>query len=463
MKTTRRDFLKTTGAAVTGAALLSALPDEARSEEAASAPSRPNILFLFPDEHRFDWLGSNPAIPIKTPNLDKLCARGVRFTRAFTPSPLCAPARACLSSGREYDRCRVPANSVNYPDDQMTFYKLLRESGYHTMGCGKFDLHKGAHDWGADGKRKLDVWGFSDGIDSAGKGDGSAAARTGKPEPYTLFLKSRGLLETHLEDFKKRRDGDGHGTFPTPLPDDAYDDNWIASNGLELIRRAPSGKPWFLQVNFTGPHPPWDITESMTKLYADVEFPQPNKGTGLTPERHNEIRRNYAAMITNIDRLCGLFIDELAKRGELENTIVVYSSDHGEMLGDHGHWGKSVPFQPSVGVPLICAGPGAKAGLVSDALTTITDIAATCLDYGGVPRPGDMDSLSLRPVIEGREKVHREAVFSALAKFRMTFDGRVKTIYGFRGERELKVFDLVEDPLENTDLVKQGEANVSNG
>ena len=105
----------------------------------------------------------------------------------------------------------------------------------------------------------------------------------------------------------------------------------------------------------------------MDALYKDTSFPQPNKNTELTPEQNVGVRRNYSAMVTNIDRWTGIYLAELAKRGELENTIVVYSSDHGEMLGDHDLWGKWLPYQPSVGVPLVIAGPGVRKGFVSGA------------------------------------------------------------------------------------------------
>ena len=140
----------------------------------APTSDRPNILFFFPDQHRYDWVGTNPGVPVRTPNLDTLGERGVRFTNAVCPSPLCAPSRACLAAGKEYDRCRVADNGVNYPLDQQTFYGLLRDTpgaggadpGYHVAGCGKFDLAKAMHDWGVDGKRLLPEWGFSDGVDN---------------------------------------------------------------------------------------------------------------------------------------------------------------------------------------------------------------------------------------------------------------------------------------------------------
>jgi len=439
----RRDFLR----AAASVGVFSILPRRLLSADNASR--RPNILLLLPDQHRFDWVPWNPKVPVRMPNLVALAERGVRFNCAVTPSPLCAPARACLASGTEYDRCGVPGNGTDYPVGRTTFYKLLRESGYHVMGCGKFDLHKATFDWGPDGKRLLDEWGFSDGIDNAGKHDAVLSGRDVPKDPYMRFLEKRGLRQKHLEDFGRRSKEGVAATFPTPLPDDAYCDNWIGHNGIELIRSVPQGKPWFLQVNFAGPHPPWDITESMTKLYEKVDFPQPHAGRDLTPEQNVAVRRNYSAMITNIDRWIGVFVDELSKRAELDNTLIIYSSDHGEMLNDHGRWGKSVPYQPSVGVPLVVAGPGVAAGLVSDAPVSLMDLAATALDYAGVAAPADMAGRSLRPLLEGRKKTHRDYVLSGLGPWRCVFDGRYKLVRGFEGSASLVLFDLKEDPVES--------------
>jgi arylsulfatase len=406
--------------------------------------NRPNILFLFPDQLRFDWIGSNPDIPVKTPNLDRLEREGVKFTNAICPSPLCAPCRASLAAGKEYDRCDVPSNGVDYPLEKPTVYQLLRDSGYHVMGCGKFDLHKNTLDWGLDGKRLINAWGFSDGVDNEGKLDGTNSGRETPKGPYLQFLESRGLREIHVADFTKRR---RDSTFPTPLPDDAYCDNWLAQNGVDLIRRAPSDRPWFLQVNFTGPHSPWDITESMTKLYQGVRFPQPNRNDQLMPETHDAIRQNYSAMVENIDRWTGIYIDELRQRGELENTLIVFSSDHGEMLGDHNRWGKSLPYHPSVGVPLTVWGPGVRKNAVCNLPTTILDLTATFLDYAGLSAPDAMDSRSLKALLEGKTETHRDYVLSGLGAWRLVFDGRYKLIRGF--EDETLLFNLEGDALEN--------------
>ncbi len=421
----------------------------------AAPPQRPNILFLFPDQLRYDWIGTNPNIPVRTPNVNALAARGVQFTEAVVASPLCAPSRACLATGKEYERCGVPSNGQDLPAGSQTYYQLLRNSGYQVLGVGKFDLAKGSHNQGLDGKLHLSEWGFSDGVNNAGKHDAIAGAAN-PSDPYMSYLQKRGLMQAHVDDFKRRK---GYqATFPTPLPDDAYCDNWLSVNGLDLIKAVPKGKPWHLQVNFTGPHPPMDITASMEKRVRGRDFPQPNRNTEFDAATHVAIRQNYTAMVENIDRWVGTYLDLLKERGELDNTLIVFSSDHGEMLGDHNLWGKVKPHQPSVGVPLIAAGPGVKKNVRSNALVSVIDLAATYLDYAGVPTPKDMDSRSLRPLLEGRAAKHRDHVFSALGKWRLVSDGQYKLIRGYEKDGEPLCFDRKVDPLENNNLARKAPA-----
>ena len=245
-------------------------------------------------------------------------------------------------------------------------------------------------------------------------------------------------------------------TFPTPLPEEVYCDNWIATNGLRLMDEFPPDRAWFLQVNFTGPHTPLDITERMESLCRGIDFPQPVGCLDLSLEEHVAIRQNYSAMVENIDRWVGIYLEELKRRGELENTLIVYASDHGEMLWDHGLTGKSVPYQPSVSVPLIVWGPGVRKGVVSDTPATTLDLTATFLEYAGVHSLPDGDTLSpgqalsLKPFLEGKEEAPREVVFCGLGLWRMAFDGHYKLIRGYT-EGPL-LFDLENDPFEQANL-----------
>jgi arylsulfatase len=412
---------------------------------------QPNFLFLFPDQHRPDWLGCAGELPVRTPQLDRLAARGMRFSNAFTPSPLCSPARACLATGRDYDRCGVRNNDQNTPVELPTYYRHLRDAGYTVCGVGKFDLHKPDNDWGLDGAQMLDDYGFTCGIDNEGKGDAIASYRhhgMTPRGPYMHFLKERGLVDTHYGMYEPRLSKPGWLNFPavTDLPDDAYCDNWVADNALRYLRDFPADAPWHLVVNFVGPHGPFDVTADMRARWQDVTLPPPVENSA--PDEVDTVarRQNYAAMIENIDAQIGRMLARIEERGELDNTIIVYASDHGEMLGDHNRWGKAVWYQPSVNVPLIAAGPGIRAGVVSEALVALHDLAATFTDYGqAAPLPAS-DARSLRPLLEGRTPAHRDVVESGLDQWRLLFDGRYKLVLG--ADPTPILYDVVEDPQE---------------
>ncbi|MBK8900093.1 MAG: sulfatase-like hydrolase/transferase [Anaerolineaceae bacterium] len=450
--------------------------------------NQPNMLLLLSDQHRPDFLTINSAVPVRNPNIAKLASQGVNFTNAVCASPTCAPSRACLASGMSYHRAGVPSNQFNYPLDQPTFYGILRDAGYHVAGVGKFDLHKPEFAWGLDGSHLLPEWGFSEGVDSEGKIDAIRAVTDAWPlgyaefyqkkrgrigeymtkmlanypyrdhvptaaaaGPYTAYLESQGLLNTHVQDIWFRHPYTS--TAPTPLPEDAYGDTWIANEGLRLLQNFESGKPWFLQVNFAGPHDPLDVTEAMYHRWREVDFEPPVDSAEFDRATHNEIRRNYAAMIENIDTQVGRYLELLGRRGEMDNTIIIYASDHGEMLGDHDLWMKSVPYHPSISVPLVICGPNVLQNVVSDALVSLHDLAATFLDYASLAVPEAMDSMSLQPVLAGEQTTHRDIVFSALLDWEAAYDGRFKFIQYEDGKKLL--FDLQEDPHETQNLVGQ--------
>ncbi|MCZ6632012.1 MAG: sulfatase-like hydrolase/transferase [bacterium] len=406
--------------------------------------NRPNILFLFTDQQRPDWFSMNPEIPVRTPHLQALSERGIWFTQAICPSPVCAPCRACLASGLEYDHCGVWANDTDFPPNLSTYHRRLRdEAGYHVMNCGKF--HTGNNQAGTppqfaagiDGRALPDKWGFSDSLLNAGKNQATILMRhQGTPQDaYMAYLYAQGLAEMHIDDYRHRSAEDvWTATFPTPLPDEAYFDNWIAQNGLQLLSSAPTDRPWYLEVNFQNPHHPWDITERMHALYRDpdINFPAPmHSDLNVSPEVHQEVRRNYAAMVEHLDECVGRFIAALEARDELDRTLIVFSSDHGEMLGDYGQWQKLSPLQASVGVPLVIAGAGVKSQGACDLPTTILDLHATFLDYAGLAPSDKIDSRSMRPLLNREQEAHRRVVYSGLSAWRMAFDGRYKLVKGY--------------------------------
>jgi len=436
------------------------------------------VLLVFPDQWRSDWTPANSAVPLRLPHLARLLTEGTNFTHAITSSPLCAPSRACFAMGVDYDSCPVKGNGSNLPLTAVTFYSKLRDHGYHTLACGKMDLAKGAHDWGidgthpmADGTTKISKWGFTDAIDNAGKQERVALETANCP--YTHFLWDHQLLQEHTADFSKR--GDQHNdsyryTLPTSLPDYAYADNFEANNAYSLLQSVPKGQNWFLQVNFSGPHNPVDVTREMWESVQGRTYPPPiEPDPAFTPEEHNKTRQDYAAMLENIDTWLDKFRQLIEQRGETDNTIVIFASDHGEMLGDHQRWEKSVPYHASMGIPLIVAGPGISAGVENDSPVTLQDLAATILEMThSLKGSRFMHGHSLQRILRGNATSVREIAVSGLGPWRAVYDGRWKLIRGFepsqagsekkasyRGSHPYLLFDRLNDPDELANVIDQ--------
>ena len=430
---------------------------------------RPNFLFLFSDQHRGDWMPySKPVkerlgvgqLDLNMPNIRGIMDRGVTFSCAVSPAPVCAPARACLASGRRYRNCRVYQNNVNYDPTLPSFYGKLRDSGYFITGAGKFDLNKGNLDWGDGFHDTLERMGFSSALDSEGKMDAVWAALMEKPGPYGSVLKKAGYLPAYMDDMVAR----GRGTGVTPVPSELYADNWIGEKGREMIDALPENQPWFLQLNFSGPHDPWDVTEEMQQAMEKRTFPEAADCPWEEIAHNQAVRKNYGAMIENIDRQIGLCMQELERCKMLENTIVIYGADHGELMGDHGLYGKSRPEQGSIHIHLVIDA-SRFGGMENHCLHTpveLQDLAATFLDYAGVQRPDNWESVSLRPLLEGRESQVRPYAISELItrgrkgplqSFGCITDGIWKLI--LRPGQPDRLYHLEDDPFECSDVADQ--------
>ena len=384
---------------------------------------RRNILLLLADQHRGDWMPFRPEeflpaggpLPLRMPNIRRLMDRGTSFTRAVTDSPLCVPARACLALGQGYDRCGAWNNDFCCPLDRDTVYRVLRDGGYEVSGTGKFDLHKPIMYWGEAGWiPQLGRLGFTRGRENEGKGDAVWAARRGRPGPYGVFLRERGLLEAYCEDHLRRAE-DPEDSAAAPIPAEAYADNYVTANALaELQALAEQEKPWFLTVNFSGPHDPWDVTGEMKAAWAGVRFPLPAEYKG-DKDRLLDVRRNYGAMLENIDRNIGVLLDALRRLGQEEDTVVIYTADHGGMLGDRNRFFKSVPYEPAVHIPLVFSGRGVLPGHVCRELAQLSDLAASIADLAGLAMPEGTEARSLLPLASREDAPPvRERQYSAL-------------------------------------------------
>lgn len=422
---------------------------------------KPNILFLFPDQHRGDWLPVTQEekemwgiekLPVEMPNLRKIMDRGVHFKRAITPSPLCAPARACLAAGKRYEDCQVMDNNSDYPLELPTFYNALNKANYSVGGVGKFDLHKKTMWWGLDGWiDDLGTLGFTHAIDNAGKIDAGISGMEQPKDPYMEYLKLYGYREYHAKEITSR----SQSIEPTELPDELYCDNWISENAIQVLGDFPEDKPWFLQVNFAGPHSPWDVTRTMREKWENTEFDMPHEYESSIQEDGIDIqgiRQNYAAMLENIDARIGDILAKVNEMGQLDNTIIVYTSDHGEMLGDFGRFHKSRPERGSIHIPLIIATPEMTKGRASNVLVELQDLANTFMEWGGTTLESADNSISLVKVLRDANATHRTAQISELKNWKTIISASTKTVM-WDGEIT-GLYDCKNDIWEDNNLKK---------
>ncbi len=421
---------------------------------------RPNILFIMDDQHRHDYMGCAGAGFLHTPNLDRLAERGVRFTQCITNSPVCAPARIGLASGLQPARLGALGNGAFLPFSTRTYYQRLRDAGYRVGCIGKLDLAKPDPYNGRHGDRPCVYgWGFTHPEECEGKMHaGNSATPRG---PYNFYLQEHGLLQQFHEDYKKRaaRGWNVGASWDSVLPTEHFEDSYIGRRAADWIRTVPDDFPWCYFVSFVGPHDPFDPPTEYADMYRDAEVPPPiiEPGDGkpawvrrrmkdATPEQVAVTRRQYCGAIRLIDDRVGLMLDALEERGMLENTIVLFSSDHGEMLGDHGLYTKSVAYEASVRVPLIVAGPGVEGGRVSDGLVELIDVNPTICELAGLPPQENVDARSVAPLLRGETDEHREDAVSAITNFRAIRTRRYKLIDNYNAPDEL--YDLQEDPDE---------------
>jgi arylsulfatase A-like enzyme len=425
---------------------------------------RPNILFVMTDQLRHDYLGCAGADWLRTPNIDALAARGVRFTQCTTNAPVCAPARIGLASGQHPARIGSLQNHSFLPTSAPTYYQRLRDHDYRVACVGKLDIGKPARYVGACGHRpRAYSWGFTHPHECEGK---MSAGRAGEPHgPWTNLLRDRGLYADFSRDYIKRQKGgwtvgQAHDSV---LPTDLFEDCYIGRTAADWIAAASDDYPWHMFVSFVGPHDPFDPPTEYADRYRDAAMPPaiPTDRDGKAQwvqgrQRDHDVdevavtRRQYSALIELIDDHVGLMLGQLEKRGQLDNTIVVVSSDHGEMLGDHGLYQKSCAYEGALRVPLIVAGPGIAVGRSSDALVELIDVNPTISELAGLPAQPNIDARSFVPVLTGLASEHRNGTISELDRFQCTRTRDHKLITNTNDVAEL--YDLNADPDEHDNI-----------
>ena len=434
------------------------------------APTRPNILWVCTDQQRWDTIGALGNDHIRTPNLDRLVGEGVAFTRCYSQSPICTPSRACFLTGCYPTTLHVNRNGNDYfPCPERLLPRMLAEAGYDCGLSGK--LHLAA----ANGRVEPRF------------GDGYRFYRwSHHPYPEACWPNEHHAYQAWLEEQGVDWDeayGPRGGLTRTGIAAEYHQTTWCANEAIAFMAEERDG-PWLMSVNPFDPHPVFDPPpEYMARM--DVESTplplfQPEEMTSqlafkeidhqtrepISPHNYDARRMvaAYYAQIELIDAQVGRMLDALDATGQRDDTIVIFMSDHGEMLGDHGLRQKGCRFyEGAVRVPLILSWPGHfEAGLRSDALVELTDLPVALMEATGLDVPDWVQGKSILPILTGEADPghHREFVrceyhdampVRNASRANMIVDGRHKLVV-YHGHDVGELYDLQEDPQEFRNL-----------
>lgn len=388
-----------------------------------SSASMPNILWVCTDQQRFDTIQGLSNSLISTPNLQRFMSDSVTFTNTFVQTPICSPSRGSFLTGR-YPHCTgLRANGQYIRSSELLVPRILADNSYTCGLAGKLHLAPCAGgrletDERIDDGYKLFEW--SHDISNAWPGHNA----------WRVWLERQGV---NLPQFP------GKPVWGMPIAPKYSQTAWCADVAAQFMRDQKGNRPWMMSVNIFQPHHPFFPTEEYLHRVDPAKMPNPaykegeleNKtpfqrtdhqgaygGKGLSftktsPEEHREITAAYYAMIEQVDTEMGHMLQVLDETGQADNTIVIFMSDHGEMLGDHGLYLKGPYFYDCLTrVPLMIRWPQHfKAGLKVDALVEMVDLAPTLLEAAGIPKPAGMQGRSLMPLLTGQTTTHRDSVY----------------------------------------------------
>lgn len=438
-----------------------------------------NIVWIFPDEFRHDAVGYAGNTVVSTPHLDALAARGTSFARAYCESPVCAPSRASLltlSYPRDHGKVHNGPDGGPFPPAEApNFLHQLQAAGYRTAEVGKMHFFHGLHS-----DDDLRAYGFDHVAEEYDKIMHRSSFVVEMDTPYTRYLDQQGLLAAWREHQDEQteilmgKDPAGRPALPEALdPADTLDTFIGRQLAQQVDTLADDEQPFFLWGAFIGPHLPFDGPPPYADLYDPARMPmgplgrdpQPDNRYGqwvhemltlLHADQWDEdafrlIARHYYASISLVDAAIGQVVDTLERNGLAEDTWILVSSDHGELLGDHGMLTKGVFYETSVRVPALVvpprqrqAGPRTVDGLVQG-----FDVPATILDIAGADASGFLGT-SLR---ELADTGGRPAVFSQIDAFTMVATRRHKLVVTSDTREPQVLYDLERDPDERHDVL----------
>lgn len=413
---------------------------------------QPNIVLIITDHFRRDTI-----TPKQTPHLYKMALEGVRFEAAYSASPLCQPARNAIVAGQYNFQTGICGNQAEPFGDELrhdTFMHHLQNAGYKTALIGKHH-YIDRHGLGVDvvdlDQDTIKDYGFDHVCQVLDDYENWK-----NDDEYTHYLKSKGLLEEIRERFKNWDHGNLIHCF-----DDEGDtvDGFIKNQSVQYIQDADSSQPFYLNVGFIGPHPPFWYPEHAEK-YTPEELPATPRDLPEDAEDTAFKRAAYMNRCAVLDRYVGDLVEVLKAKGVYDNTLILFTSDHGDMLGEFGIWDKRFFYEPSVGVPFIMTGAGIEAdqrgnrGRVDRSLVSHLDIYPTFLAAAGVelPEKPKRSGINLLAKINGSGLPVRQAVFSELGTAVMVRTGNWKLVYDPQAGGVQYLFNLVNDPHEENNL-----------
>ena len=437
---------------------------------------RPNIVLIQVDQWRGDCLSVAGHPVAHTPTLDALALDGVRFARAYSSTPICIPARSALMTGlsaRSHGR-------VGYEDGVPWNYRTtlggeFTRHGFQTEAVGKLHAFPERSRLGFEHVVLHDGYGLAWRRRNRDLGD---------VDDYLPWLRAQ-TSRTEADDFEHGIHCNSHVARPWPLAEHLHPTNWVTMHGIDFLRRRDSTRPFFLYLSYHRPHPPYDPPAWAFEQFIGTEMPPPpvgdwvdrfeglenpfcaNTARGrLRPDILQRARAGYYGHLSHIDQQINRFLWALRERDLWKNTWICFTSDHGELLGDHHFFHKSLPYEGSARVPLLLRGPaGAKmpAGIVNDAVVEQRDILPTLLAAAGLPAPAGIDGHSLlgcarNPDASVRDYLHGETATHGGSVQWLT-DGREKYVW-FSADGHEQLFDLRVDPQELNDLNRTSDPTV---
>ena len=434
---------------------------------------KPNILLLMTDQQRWDAMGCSGDW-VRTPNLDRIANEGIRFNNCVTTSPVCIPTRLSLATGL-YPHNTGVWNNMNHTmsADTPTWMQAVRDAGYRTSLFGKTHLHPHSGDL-RDREHLMNSYGLDD-VDEIGGPRASSRVLSHMTEMW----EEKGLWKDYRADYRERFRTKPHTVRPSTLGLENYADVYVGQQARNYLQDYDRQEPWCCWVSFGGPHEPWDTPEPYASMYDPKDMPPPitrpsvgdrplgnldNKMNSMNPKfeegEEGRLRADYAGNVTLIDDQIGEILAAIEARGELDNTVIIHTSDHGEMNGDYGLIYKSNFLNGAVRIPLLVRTPetvnASSKGVVNDSPAEWIDIGPTLVEVAGGEIKHRQFGKSLCPVLSNTESSHREFAISELSGEIMLLNKEWKIALNSDSIPYL-LFNVQDDPDETNNLAGRSD------